>query len=125
APPAAPVHQLPPTSAASKAHTQLPRLLCLDDLERVQHDPPIRYYRAGTLVEVRETVDLTLRFDGELPFDRDVTPMLWVGDVGIDGGKRVGLHRYRFSSHEPSKLTAGSRLSFGWPGARSQARHMS
>ena len=93
--------------------SDLPELTGVE-IKRVRFDPPRRFYDQGRLVSKSVAIELLVRTSAALPV-RDVPPVLFVGDVGVDDAAMVGQNAYRFRAYEMERLKRGARIALGWP----------
>lgn len=93
--------------------SNLPELTAVE-IKRVRFDPPKRFYSQGRLVSMSAAIELLVRTAAALPV-RDVPPVLFVGDVGVDDAAMVGQNAYRFRAYDIGRLRRGARISLGWP----------
>lgn len=84
------------------------------EVSRVKFDPPKRFYSRGQPVEHRQAVQLLVRTNGPLPL-RDLTPVIFIGDVQINEYEMVGANLYRFFAYDLDKLKPGAPIALGWP----------
>jgi hypothetical protein len=91
----------------------LPRVTGVE-VSLVNLSPPRQFYYRGRLVAHNRAVQLLVRTSGPLPV-RDVTPVIFIGDVQVAQYRRVGVNLYRFFIYDVEKLRPGAPIAFGWP----------
>ena len=84
------------------------------EVSRVKFDPPRRFYSRGLPVEHKQAVQLLVRTTGPLPL-RDLTPVIFIGDVQVNEYEQVGPNLYRFLVYNLEKLRPGAQIALGWP----------
>ena len=84
------------------------------EVSRVRFDPPKRFYSRGLPVEHREAVQLLVRTTRPLPV-RDLTPVIFIGDVQVNEYEQVGDNLYRFFVYDLEELRPGAPVALGWP----------
>lgn len=89
---------------------------------RARYDPPRRIFVGRELVEVRDAIELLVRTSAALPI-RNVSPVLFIGDMAITDYETAGTNLYRFLIFtNPERLVSGTPIALGWPYAPRSAR---
>ena len=100
----------------------LPRIVRLV-IERVPFEPPSYKFVQSAYADLKEALAFTIQVTGELPLERDATPVLYVGTVELSHAESLGEHRYRYLAFpaEEEAMREGAPITLGWPGERPHA----
>ena len=95
----------------------LPAIVSLE-IRRVPFRAPSYRFVRSVLADAKEALAFDVELAGELPLDRDATPVLYVGAVELSHVESLGRRRYRFLAlaREEASLRQGAPISLGWPG---------
>lgn len=101
----------------------LPDIVALE-IHRVSVRPPKYRFVDSVYADVTEALAFEVEIDGELRLDQAVTPVLYVGDIGLSELERVEGNRYRFLAfpEQERQLKEGAPIRIGWPGQAPESR---
>lgn len=85
-------------------------------IERVQYRNGRKHTVAGTLIELKEGLEILIQTDGEIPV-RALSPALHIGRVEVAENERIGDKAYRFFVLNEGELEKGAAIALGWVGA--------
>lgn len=91
-------------------------------IERVPFQPPAYKFVKTIHDEEREVLAFTIEVDGEIRWDQDATPVLYVGDVPLSHAETLKDGRVRFLAFraDQERIEPGAPISLGWPGIRDE-----
>ena len=104
--PQSPRRELPP---------DFPRIAGIE-MRRIRLDPPVSFYLEGKRVTRTEAVELLVRTTVGFPA-KNVTPILFIGEVPVASYRLVDRDVYRFLAYDVERLPPRARISVGWPSA--------
>jgi hypothetical protein len=84
------------------------------EARRVRYRTPRIYFAGREQREASEAVEIQVRTAGPLPV-RDLSPVLFVGEVPLGEYEPAGRHLYTFYAYEPGRLQEGAPIALGWP----------
>jgi hypothetical protein len=110
-----------PHGPAPRGPRQLPNVTSVSS-QRVHYDRPRKRLRGLEPVDVTDAVEIVVHTSAELPLHRDVTPVLFVGDVPVRHAERIGPNQYRFFLWDFANVPRGAQIALGWPEDLPEAR---
>ncbi len=91
---------------------RLPEVVGVES-RRVRYATPRVYFAGREQREAREAVEIQVQTAGPLPV-RDLSPVLFVGEVPLGEYEPAGRHLYTFFAYEPGRLQEGAPVALGW-----------
>jgi hypothetical protein len=82
---------------------------------RVRRDPPHRFFAEGREYFESDVIEIEVEMDGEFPI-AGIGPALFVGNVPIIDGERIGDRRYRFFAPGSTRLARNATVALGRAG---------
>jgi hypothetical protein len=83
---------------------------------RVYYDKPVLYAEGALRKEANEAIEFQLTTSADFPI-RALTPALFVGDIAVTEGRRVGERQYRFVSYGQPQFEENAPIALGWVGS--------
>jgi hypothetical protein len=107
----------PPRRQQPSPRPALPEIVELT-IERIPFEPPRYRYVRSAYDGSYEALAFTVRIKGRIDVTRDVTPVLYVGNIGLSHVETLGDGRLRFLAFETEErqFVADAPIAFGWPG---------
>jgi hypothetical protein len=91
---------------------RLPEIISVETV-LVHYGKPRPYVDGTRLIQTREGLEVSVKTTQELPI-RALSPVLFVGDVPLTEGERIGENLYRFYYPESQRLKEGEPIFLGW-----------
>jgi hypothetical protein len=98
----------------------LPRVMGVE-FRPIRLEKPRAYYVGHERRETREMIEILLRTATPIPI-RAISPVLYIGEVGVEDYEVAGHNEYRFLAFEPKALAANATVALGWPGRPADSR---
>lgn len=106
------------TGRESRRHLDLGRLPAIRwvRFRKARYPAPREIVIDADVVALDEAGEVEVQFEDDPPI-RALAPAVWVGDVLLTEGSRVGEGRFVFIAPDPAALPRGGRVAVGWAGS--------
>lgn len=106
------------TGRERRRHLDLSRLPAIRwvRFRKARYPAPREIVIDADVVALDEAGEVEVQFEDDPPI-RALAPAVWIGDVLLTEGSRVGEGRFVFIAPDPAALPRGARVAVGWAGS--------